>query len=125
MARHSSTPRAERDAARKTATMGAELRKIPAVKSDRWMSAERLHDNAHRHFELVAALHKRNDPTARRKLRELREVRYDTDPEPTCKGAWDDAVKKGKRSRPVAGRDAKHQRIMAGQNARNSQAKGL
>ncbi len=125
MARHSSTPRAIRDERRKQAHIGAELRKIPAIKSDRWMSAERLKDNATKHFELIAALHKRNDPTARRKLREMRDVTYDTDPAPTCRGAWDDKAKKGKQSRPVIGRDGKHQRIMKGQSARNSQAKGL
>lgn len=128
MARHSSTPRAIRDERRKAEHVSAELRKIPAIKSDRWMTTERLLDSAVGHFGLVAVLNKRNDPTARRKLREMRDVKYDTDPEPTCKGAWDGEVAKGKISkagRAAIGRDGKHQRIMKGQSARNSQAKGL
>lgn len=125
MARHSSITRADRDALRKREKIGAELRKIPAVKSDRWATTDRLEGVATRHFELVSELNKRNDPTARRKLREMRDVHYDTDPAPTCKGAWDNKASKGKQSRPVMGRDGKHQRIMKGQNARNQQARGI
>lgn len=125
MARHSSITKADRAELRKRDRLTTELRKIPAVKSDRWATADRLEGVATHHFELVSELNKRNDPTARRKLRELRDVHYDTDPAPTGKGAWDNKASKGKQSRPVMGRDGKHQRIMKGQNARNSQAKGL
>lgn len=127
MARHSSVSRADRQAARRTDKIASDLRAMPAVKSDRWQTADQLLARAQRHFALVAELTAENSVTSRRKLREMREVRYDTDPEPTCKGAWDSNAAKGKVSklRQVIGRDGKHQRIMKGQSARNSQAKGI
>lgn len=126
MARHSSVSRIERDANRKTERIAADLRKIPAVTSDRWQTSDKLLARAQGHFKLVATLQAENTVTSRRKLREMRDVMYDTDPEPTCKGAWDDDAKKGlPNKRAVIGRDGKHQRIMKGQTARNNQAKGL
>lgn len=126
MARHSSVSKKDRHAAALTASLSNKLQKeCPAVKSDRWQSVDKLEQRATAHFTIVDALHKRNDPTARRKLREMRDVQYDTDPAPSARGAWDDAAKKGKQSRPVAGRDGKHQQIMKGQSARQSQAKGI
>lgn len=128
MARHSSVSRADRNKARLAASLECKLKnECPAVKSDRWQTLDKLEARATAHFRLVAVLQARNDPTARRKLRELRDVKYDTDPDPTCKGAWDKDVAKGKATsgRQAIGRDGKHQRIMKGQSARNSQAKGL
>ena len=126
MARHSSVSRTERSAAHAKTKIQNELRKLPAVKSDRFTTFERMLTGSQHHFELVAKLQAENSTTSRRKLREMREVRYDTDPAPTADGAWDDQAAKGKKSkRPVIGRDGKHQRIMKGQTARNNQAKGL
>jgi type I restriction-modification system DNA methylase subunit len=126
MARHSSVSRADRKAQRAAKQLETELQKITAVKSDRWQTGDKLLARAQQHFKLVATLQAENTVTSRRKLRELRDVMYDTDPEPTCKGAWDDDAKKGlPNKRAVIGRDGKHQRIMKGQTARNNQAKGL
>lgn len=127
MARHSSVSRASRHAARRVNKIAGDMQAMPAVKSDRWQTADQLLARAQRHFALVAELAAENTVTSRRKLREMRDVKYDTDPEPTCKGAWDSNAAKGKVSklRQVIGRDGKHQRIMKGQSARNSQAKGL
>jgi hypothetical protein len=128
MARHSSVSRSDRNKARLKDKLESLLKnECPAVKSDRWQTVDKLEARATAHFTIVASLHERNDPTARRKLREMREVKYDTDPEPTCKGAWDLNAAKGKVSklRQVIGRDGKHQRILKGHSARNSQAKGL
>lgn len=127
MARHSSVSRAERKARRSADQLQTELQALPAVKSDRWQTADQLLARAQRHFQLVAQLTAENTVTSRRKLREMRDVKYDTDPEPTCKGAWDGNAAKGKVSklRQVIGRDGKHQRIMKGQSARNSQAQGI
>ena len=126
MARHSSVSRDARKAQRANEQLGVELRKIPAIKSDRWQTADKLLATAQRHFKLVSELQAANTVTSRRKLREMRDVMYDTDKPATCKGAWDDDAKKGKpNKRAVIGRDAKHQRIMKGQAARNNQAKGM
>jgi hypothetical protein len=127
MSKHSSVSKTQRAAARLTERRAAELQAMPAVKSDRWQTADQLLARAQRHFHLVAELTAENTVTSRRKLREMREVKYDTDPEPTCKGAWDSNAAKGKVSklRQVIGRDGKHQRIMKGQSARNSQAQGI
>lgn len=126
MPRHSSVSKTERAEQRKQSNIENELRGIRAVKSDRFATYDRLLGTATHHFQLVAKLQAENSVTSRRKLRELREVRYDTDPDATEKGAWDEQAAKGKASkRAVIGRDGKHQRIMKGQTARNNQAKGL
>ena len=126
MARHSSVSRADRKADRAKEQIATELQKIVAVKSDRFTSYDRLLTGAAHHFELVAKLQSENSVSSRRKLRELRDIKYDTDPEPSSDGMYDVQAAKGKVSkRAVIGRDGKHQRIMKGQTARNNQAKGL
>lgn len=131
MARHSSVSKADRNAQRAYERIGTELRKhVGDDKSLRFKSTDRLMGEAKHHFETVAELSAVKGEaavTARRKLREMRDVRYFTDPEPTCKNAWDTGQTKAKpsQSRPVRGSTAKHQRIMKGQAARNSQGKGI
>lgn len=126
MARHATVSKAERVLDRSKVKIQRELRKIPAVTSDRFTTFDRMLTASKHHFELVAKLQADNTVTSRRKLREMREVRYDTDPAATADGAWDAEAAKGKASkRAVIGRDGKHQRIMKGQTARNNQGLGI
>lgn len=131
MARHSSVSKVDRNAQRAYDRIGRELSSMIGDKKDlRFKDTKRLEAEATEHFRLVKELSSvkgEGAVTARRKLRELRDVKYYTDPEPTSKNAWDSkqAGSKPSQSRPVRGSTAKHQRIMKGQAARNSQAKGL
>lgn len=126
MARHSSVSRADRNKARLAQSLESKLQhECRAVKSDRFQTLKSLEAKATGHFKLVAKLQAENSTSSRKKLRELRDVKYDTDPTPTCKGAWDAEAKHGRQSRPVGSKDSKHVQLMKGQAARNSQAQGL
>ncbi|UOL50849.1 hypothetical protein SoKa_gp1 [Pseudomonas phage SoKa] len=131
MAKHSSISKVERQRQRDYENIGKQLRKhVGDDKSLRFKSTDRLLAEATEHFRVVgelSAVKGEGAVTARRKLREMREVKYFTDPEPTSKNAWDTKQTKAKpgQSRPVRGSTAKHQRIMKGQSARNSQGMGI
>jgi hypothetical protein len=131
MARHSSVSKQDRNAQRAYDRIGKELSKMIGDKKDlRFKTTKRLEVEAVEHFRVVKELSEvkgEGAVTARRKLREMRDVKYYTDPEPTSKNAWDGKQTRAKpgQSRPVRGSTAKHQRIMKGQAARNSQGKGI
>lgn len=130
MARHRSTPRAETNKRRKQELISKQLcRMIGDDKSLRHKGYDRLLGEAKHKFELIGALNKQADAggesavTARRKLREMRDVKYYVDAAPAAGELYQ---KQGKTiANPARGSTGRAKKLLSGHNARNAQAKGL
>lgn len=127
MARHSSVSRADRNAERARNRITKELCKLVGDdKSLRFKGYDRLLGEAKHHFETVAALTAvKGDGavTARRKLREMRDVKYFTD---KAVAPGEMHQKQGdKVMNPARGTTGRAKKLLSGHNARKAQGKGL
>lgn len=133
MARHSSVSKVERKALENQARISKQLKLMKGdQKGLHFKGYDRLLAEATAKFDKLGQLNKDIDNggeraiLARQTKAKMNYVTYFTDAAPTCKGAWDSESNKGNEAkRSVIGRDGKHQRIMKGQSARNSQAQGI
>lgn len=132
MARHSSVSRAERKTAENQRRITKQLTvMIGDDKSLRFKGYDRLLEDATQKFGLINALNSDVDTapssdravTARRKLREMREVKYYVDPAPA---AGELHLKQGdKTHNPARGSTGRAKKLLSGHNARNNQGKGI
>lgn len=130
MARHSSVSRDERKTAENQRRISKQLRlMIGDDKSLRFKGYDRLLEDATQKFGLINSLNKEVDTngdravTARRKLRELRDVKYYVDRAPA---AGELHLKQGdKQHNPARGSTARAKKLLSGHTARNNQGKGI
>lgn len=127
MARHSSVSKAARNDQRAKARIETELSKLTGDDpSLRFKGYDRLLGEAKHHFETVAALSAvkgEGAVTARRKLREMRDVKYFTDK--ATKPGELHQKQGGKVLNPARGSTGRAKKLLSGHNARKSQGKGI
>ena len=130
MARHSSVSRTDRKTAENQRRITKQLTlMIGDDKSLRFKGYDRLLEDATQKFGLINSLNKEVDTngdravTARRKLREMRDVKYYVDQAPA---AGELHLKQGdKHHNPARGSTGRAKKLLSGHNARNNQGKGI
>lgn len=132
MARHPSVTRKERNKREKQALISKSLMAMTGEqKSLRFKDYDRLlaeatHDIGLRQ-RLNAEVDKGGDKavTARRKLRELRDVKYYVDADVKAGELHNDSESSNYKARPARGSSGKHSNLMRGKSARDNQGKGI
>lgn len=127
MARHSSMTRQDRAELNKQNRLTRDLTKhVGDDKALKFKGYDRLLSEAENKFRMIAELTKSVDTggpeavTARRKLREMKDVRYFVDKDASAGDLFQPESK-----RLARGSSGKADRILRGHNARKSQGKGI